>query len=96
MTSIAISEFEHRVAKWAEYLKKTKEPLEVMRRGKTDLVVLDKETFDQWKADRERLQALEVKLLVDEGERAFARGRVMAHEDVGKRLGFSRRRHKKT
>lgn len=90
MASIAISEFEHRVAKWAVRLKKSREPLEVMQRGKTGLVVLDKETYDQWVVDRERLQALEVKFLVEEGERAFRRGRVLSHEAVGKRLGLKR------
>ncbi len=86
MASVPISEFEHKVARWADHLKKTREPLEVSQRGATHIVVLDKATFDELKADRERLQALEIRLLIDEGERAFARGETVSHAAVGKRL----------
>lgn len=86
MAAIPISQFEHRVARWATELRRTREPLEVSQRGVTKLVVLDLETFQQWKADRERLQALEIKLLVDAGEQAFARGDFQSHEQVGRAL----------
>jgi len=95
MPTIPISEFEHRVARWVEHLQKTREPLEISQRGRTHIVVLDKATFEEWKADRERLQALEIKLLVQEGERAFARGRFYSHEEVDKRLRASGRRRKR-
>ena len=95
MPTIPISEFEHRVARWVEHLQKTREPLEISQRGRTHIVVLDKATFEEWKADRERAQALEIKLLVQEGERAFKRGRFRNHEDVGKRLRTPRQRRKR-
>ncbi len=92
VATIPISEFEHRVARWAEHLRKTGEPLQVSQRGRTSLVVLDSQTFERWRLDRERLQALEIKLLVQEGEKAFRRGRWLPHQAVGKRLKGSGRR----
>jgi PHD/YefM family antitoxin component YafN of YafNO toxin-antitoxin module len=95
MPAIPISEFEHRVARWVEHLRKTREPLEITQRGRANLVVMDKETFEEWKADRERLQALEIKVLVEAGERDIAAGRVHSHEQVGKMLGLTPRRSKR-
>jgi len=92
MASVPISAFEHRVAQWAKRICDTHEPLEVSQRGRTRLVVLDNETFEQWSRDRERLQALEIKVLVDEGEKAFAKGRWLSHQAVGRRLMKSSRR----
>jgi PHD/YefM family antitoxin component YafN of YafNO toxin-antitoxin module len=92
MASIPISQFEHRVAHWSEELHRTREPLEISQRGSTTLVVLDRETYDQWKADRERLQALEIRLLVDTGERDFKASRYLTHAQVGKLLSKPRRR----
>ena len=91
MATVPISEFEHRVARWATELRKTREPLEISQRGRASLVVLDKQTFDDWTADRERLQAMEIKLLVDAGTRAFARGRSVTHTEVAKRLRRAKR-----
>lgn len=95
MPSVPISQFEHRVARWASRLKKNREPLEISQHGYTSLVVLDKDTFEEWKADRERLQALEILLLVQEGERAIAKGRVLSHEAVGRRFGLAPRKKKR-
>jgi PHD/YefM family antitoxin component YafN of YafNO toxin-antitoxin module len=92
MATVPISDFEHRVAQWATRIQKTREPLEVLQRGRSHIVVLDKQTFDEWKAERERLQALEIKLLVDEGARAFSRGRSRSHQAVGKLLRKKRTR----
>lgn len=92
MAAIPISQFEHRVARWANEVKRTREPLEVSQRGVTQLVVLDRETFEEWKADRERLQALEIKLLVDAGEESFRRDTAVSHEQVGRTL-LRRGRH---
>lgn len=50
------------------------------------MVVLDLETFERWKADRERLQALEIKLLVDAGEESFRKGKFQSHQQVGRAL----------
>lgn len=86
MPTVPISKFEHRVAKWAKHLKKTRQPLEVSQHGRADIVVLDQQTFQEWQSDRERLQALEIKLLVDAGERDIAAGRVFSHEEVGRML----------
>ena len=55
MPTVPISKFEHRVARWAKHLKKTRQPLEI-------------------------------KLLVDAGERDVAAGRVYTHEQVGRML----------
>jgi PHD/YefM family antitoxin component YafN of YafNO toxin-antitoxin module len=95
MAVVPISEFEHRVAKWIAHLEKTREPLEISQRGRTKLVALDKATFDELKADRARLQAIEIKLLVEEGERAFREGRFLTHEQVGQRLGLARPRRRR-
>jgi len=86
MPSIPISEFEHRVAKWAKVLSKTREPLEITQRGRTNLVVMDKASYDQIQQDRLRMQALEIKLLVDAAERDIAEGRVYTQEEVEGRL----------
>lgn len=86
MPTIPISQFEHRVAKWAKHLKKVRLPLEISQHGRADIVVLDQQTFQEWQSDRERLQALEIKLLVDAGERDLAAGRVLSHAQVGRRL----------
>ncbi|GEM_PF-678799 len=88
MTSIPISEFEHRVARWISHVEKTGEPLEISQRGRAKLVILHKNTFEQWKAERERHQALEIRLLVEAGDRAFREGRFQTHEEVGRRLGL--------
>jgi PHD/YefM family antitoxin component YafN of YafNO toxin-antitoxin module len=84
--TVPISKFEHRVAQWAKHLKKTRQPLEISQHGRSDIVVLDQQTFQEWQLDRERLQALEIKLLVDAGERDIAAGRVYTHEQVGRML----------
>lgn len=86
--TIPISEFEHRVARWIEHLERTRKPLEVSQRGKSKIVVMDKETYDEWERQRELLQALEIKLLVEQGERDIAAGRVYTHEQVGEMFGF--------
>lgn len=86
MPTIPISKFEHRVAKWVKHVKKLRQPLEISQHGRTDIVVLDQQTFQEWQSDRERLQALEIKLLVDAGERDIAAGRVLSHEQVGRIL----------
>lgn len=95
MASIPISEFEHRVARWIAHLERTREPLEILQRGRGKVVVLDKSTFEEFKSDRERLQALEIKLLVEEGERAYKEGRFVTHEEVGRRLRRARPRGKR-
>jgi PHD/YefM family antitoxin component YafN of YafNO toxin-antitoxin module len=95
MAAIPISEFEHRVAQWVEHLRKTREPLEITQRGHANLVVMDKDTYEEWKADRERLQALEIKVLVEAGERDIAAGRVYSHQQVGRMLGLMPKPKKK-
>lgn len=82
MLIVPISEFEHRVAKWIAHMEKTREPLEVSQRGHTKLVVMDKTTFEELKEERERLRALEIKLLVEAGERDIAAGKLLTHEQV--------------
>lgn len=94
MASVPISQFEHRVARWTKEVERSREPLEVSQRGVTRLVVLDRQTFEEWKADRERLQALEIRLLVDAGEAAFRRGKFKSHEEVGQLLDKARRRRR--
>jgi len=95
MTSIPISEFEHRVAKWIAHLEKTREPLEISQRGRAKLVVLDKTTYDQWKADRELTQALEIKFLVERGLEDIRKGRVYTQEQVEKMLFAADRKRKR-
>lgn len=92
MASVPISQFEHRVARWSKELERTRAPLEVSQRGVTRLVVLDRETFEEWKADRERLQALEIRMLVTAGEDAFRGGKYQSHEEVGRSLEKKRRK----
>jgi len=82
MQVVPISEFEHRVAKWIAHLEQTREPLQISQRGRTKMVAMDKATFEELQADRERLQAIEIKLLVEAGERDIAAGRTIAHEEV--------------
>lgn len=82
MLTVPISEFEHRVAKWIAHMEKTREPLEVSQRGHAKLVVMDKTTFEELKDERERLRALEIKLLVEAGERDIAAGRLLTQEQV--------------
>jgi PHD/YefM family antitoxin component YafN of YafNO toxin-antitoxin module len=91
MPTVPISQFEHRVAQWSDELKRTREPLEISQRGNIALVVLDRETFEEWKNDRERLQALEIRLLVDAGERAARAGKVKSHAAVGRLVRKPRR-----
>lgn len=92
MASIPISQFEHRVARWSKELERSREPLEVSQRGVTRLVVLDRQTFEEWKADQERLRALEIRMLVDAGEEAFRRGEFRSHGEVGELLTKKPRR----
>lgn len=81
---VALTALGRRLAEDADFL--TRGMLDVSQRGVTKLVVLDRETFEQWKADRERLQALEIKLLVDAGEEAFRGGKYVTHEQLGRKL----------
>ena len=92
MAAVPISEFEHRVAKWIAHLEKTREPLEISQRGRTKMVAMDAATYEEWKKSRELLQALEIKLLVEEGERAIREGRFKTHEEVGRKFGITRSR----
>lgn len=83
MPSVPISEFEGRVARWAARLRKSQDPVEVTQRGKPTLVILNKEAYDRLVS---YLNALEIKLLVEAGERAFAEGRFITHEEMTRRL----------
>lgn len=92
MAAVPISEFEHRVAKWIAHLEKTRQPLEISQRGRTKIVALDAASYEQLKADQELLRALEIKLLVEAGDRAIREGRTMTHEEVGRKFGITRSR----
>ncbi len=95
MPSVPISEFEHRVAKWAKVLSKTRKPLEITQRGRTNLVVMHKATYDQIQKELLQKQALEIKLLVEEGERAIREGRYYTQEQVEKMFRVPRRRRRR-
>lgn len=45
-------------------------------------MVLDKSAFDELQADRLRMQAMEIKLLIEEGEKAIREGRFYTQEQV--------------
>lgn len=94
LDTIPISQFEHRVAKWAARLKRERKPLRITQRGETTLVVFPKDLFVEWAADREKTQALELRLLIAAGERDFALGRYHTHEEVGRMLGLTGRKKK--
>lgn len=95
LDTIPISQFEHRVAKWAARLRKQRKPLHVTQRGRASLVVLTKEQFDELQADRQRAQALEIRMLIAAGERDIAAGRVYTQKQVEKRLRALDRREKR-
>ena len=95
MDIIPISQFEHRVAHWAARIRKQRRPLHITQRGKTSLVVVSKDLFDQWQRQQEELQALEIKLLIEAGDRAFREGKFVTHEEVGRRLGLIPRTRKR-
>ncbi len=95
MPAVPISEFEHRVAKWIAHMEKTREPLEVSQRGRTKMVAMDAATYEKWKKAWERIQALEIKLLVEAGERAVREGRYKTHEEVERQFGLARARGKR-
>ncbi len=94
MAAVPISEFEHRVAKWIAHLEKTREPLEISQRGRTKIVALDAASYDRLKADQELLRAIEIKLLIEAGERDVAKGRLLTQEQV-ERMALGGRRRKR-
>ena len=94
MAAVPISEFEHRVAKWIAHLEKTRQPLEISQRGRTKIVALDAASYEQLKADQELLRAIEIKLLIEAGERDVAKGRLLTQEQV-ERMALGDRRKKR-
>ena len=55
---------------------------------RSDLTVSHKAPCGKLKSNQKRLEALGIKVLVEEGERAFADGRYQTHEEVARRLGL--------
>jgi PHD/YefM family antitoxin component YafN of YafNO toxin-antitoxin module len=96
MAAVPISEFEHRVAKWIAHLEKTRQPLEISQRGRTKMVAIDAASYERLLADQELLHAIEIKLLIEAGERDVAKGRLLTHEQVEKMALGDRRRKRRS
>jgi prevent-host-death family protein len=62
-------------------LQRHREPIVITEHGRSAAVLVDVETFDRLNS---RLELLEG---IARGERAFAEGRVVSHEEAKRRLG---------
>lgn len=97
MDSVPISKFEHRVARWASRLRKEGRALRVTQRGETSVIVLPEQVYEELQKDKAEKEALQIKALIEAGDRAFREGRFVTHEEVGRRLGLlpARKRRRK-
>ncbi len=85
---IPVSDLQRQAAQILLDVNKSSEPIIITQRGRASAVLISVKRYEEIEKDLEAFDDLELEYLIKLGEEAKARGDVLSHEEVRKRLNF--------
>lgn len=85
---IPISDLQRQAASILNEVNEKHQPIVITQRGRASAVLVSAKRYEQMEQELDRLEAVEIRLAVEEGLEAVRRGDVISHEEAKKRLGF--------
>ena len=85
---IPITDLQRQAAQIINDANESSEPVIITQRGRASAVLLSAKRYEQIEEDLALLDEFELERLIAEGERAKAKGDLISHEEVKKRLNF--------